>query len=568
MRPASEAERRRLNETFAALCAIASPSGSERACADAVIAYLREIGLDATEDDTSAETGADCGNLLVRIPSRREGAPTILLAAHMDTVAVAGPIEPVVEEGLWINRHDAILGADNKLAVAVLVELARRVAVEGSPVGLELALHDRRGGRAQGRRAFDISTLQSTRRLRVRQRAADRRDRRRLADALPLRGDVPRHRRPRRGAPGGRAGRRCSPPRRPSPRCRPAGSTPRRRRTSRASAAARSPRRTSSPTAARSPASAARSTTRAAEATLAAIVDAIHDAANDPANPVDVDVTSERHFRGYRLRPGRPGRRRGGARAARLRLRRPSSSRPAARRTRTPSSPTGCPCVNLANGTERNHQPDERVSVQRARGDARRRVRAAGRVRRGGPDLTCRASSASTARPSTRAASSTSSRRASATRTATRSSARSSSTAAPSAIVVHDDEHLWLVRQPREATCATRRPRDPGRPAGRGGRVAAGRGEARARRGARPRGRDRWSHMTTYYTSAGFTNEEVHVYLATGLREVEQPETDEDERIEIVRWPLARPRRRHRRLRRRQDAHRAAPAAPYDLTRP
>src|SRR6478672_2655695 len=129
VRPASEAERRRLNETFATLCAIASPSGCERACADAVTAHLREIGLDAIEDDTTAETGADCGNLLVRIPSRREGAPTILLAAHMDTVVVAG---------LWINRHDAILGADNKLAVAVLIELARRVAVEGSPVGLEL----------------------------------------------------------------------------------------------------------------------------------------------------------------------------------------------------------------------------------------------------------------------------------------------------------------------------------------------------------------------------------------------------------------------------------------------
>ena len=68
---------------------------------------------------------------------------------------------------------------------------------------------------------------------------------------------------------------------------------------------------------------------------------------------------------------------------------------------------------------------------------------------------------------------------------------------------------------------------------------------------------DGWSHMTTYYTSAGFTNEEVHVYLATGLREVEQPETDEDERIEVVRWPLDGPRRRHRRLRRREDPHRA-----------
>ena len=104
-----------------------------------------------------------------------------------------------------------------------------------------------------------------------------------------------------------------------------------------------------------------------AEATLAAIVDAIHDAANDPANPVDVDVTSERHFRGFRLRPGDPV-----VAAAERALRAcghtPSSSRPAARRTRTPSSPSGLPVVNLANGTERNHQPDERVSVQALEG--------------------------------------------------------------------------------------------------------------------------------------------------------------------------------------------------------
>ena len=41
MRPASEAERARLNETFAALCRIPSSFGHERACADHVAALLR-----------------------------------------------------------------------------------------------------------------------------------------------------------------------------------------------------------------------------------------------------------------------------------------------------------------------------------------------------------------------------------------------------------------------------------------------------------------------------------------------------------------------------------------------
>ncbi len=42
MRPASEAEKARLAELFAALCRIPSPSGNERACADRVLAELHD----------------------------------------------------------------------------------------------------------------------------------------------------------------------------------------------------------------------------------------------------------------------------------------------------------------------------------------------------------------------------------------------------------------------------------------------------------------------------------------------------------------------------------------------
>ena len=71
MRPASDVERRRLNDTFARLCAIPSPFGSERACAEAVARELRGMGVSVEEDGAAAEAGAACGNLLARIP----GAP-------------------------------------------------------------------------------------------------------------------------------------------------------------------------------------------------------------------------------------------------------------------------------------------------------------------------------------------------------------------------------------------------------------------------------------------------------------------------------------------------------------
>ena len=105
------------------------------------------------------------------------------------------------------------------------------------------------------------------------------------------------------------------------------------------------------------------------------------------------------------------------------------------------------------------------------------------------------------------------------------------------AVVANDGEQLWLVRQPREAIM-----RDDVLeiPAGRLDVEGEAPEDAAKRELAEELGlaADRWAHMTTYFTSAGFTNEEVHLYLATGLREVEQPETDEDERIEVVRWPL------------------------------
>ena len=47
-----------------------------------------------------------------------------------------------------------------------------------------------------------------------------------------------------------------------------------------------------------------------------------------------------------------------------------------------------------------------------------------------------------------------------------------------------------------------------------------------------------WRHLTTCYTSPGFTDEQVHVYLATDLYD-EHAETDENERIEVKAVPLA-----------------------------
>jgi tripeptide aminopeptidase len=151
VRPASAVERARLNDTFSALCAIPSPFGHEGEVAAHVTRELEQIGV-AVQADAK-------GNLLARLNERR--APAILLCAHLDTVELRGAIAPVLVEGGWENANDTILGADNKAAVAVILELARRVASESAPVGLELLFTVEEEDALSGAKAFDASVLRA-----------------------------------------------------------------------------------------------------------------------------------------------------------------------------------------------------------------------------------------------------------------------------------------------------------------------------------------------------------------------------------------------------------------------
>jgi tripeptide aminopeptidase len=160
LHPASEQERERLVADFVRLCEIESPSGRERAMADAVTAELRAAGLHVEEDDTAVETGSDAGNLLARIPGP-DGAPAVLLCAHMDTVPLDAPVEVVRENGALTNRHEAILGADNKAAVATLLGATRRLVRAGPPVEVELLFTTSEERALRGAKAFDRSRLRS-----------------------------------------------------------------------------------------------------------------------------------------------------------------------------------------------------------------------------------------------------------------------------------------------------------------------------------------------------------------------------------------------------------------------
>jgi tripeptide aminopeptidase len=157
---ASDVERERLVADFVRYCEIESPSGRERAMADAVAADLRALGLEVEEDGTASDTGSDAGNLLARIDGP-EDARTLLLCAHLDTVPLDAPVEVARQDGVLTNRHEAILGADNKAAVATIIGAARRLVQVGPPVGLELLFTTSEELALRGAKAFDRGRLQA-----------------------------------------------------------------------------------------------------------------------------------------------------------------------------------------------------------------------------------------------------------------------------------------------------------------------------------------------------------------------------------------------------------------------
>ena len=146
-------------ELFLELAALRSPSGEERAVADVVAAYVRDLGLDVDEDDAGAAVGSTIGNLYTRLEPTAEGIP-IFLCAHLDTVPPDGSLEPVVDEGVVRNGGGTILGADDKSAVAVMLEGTRRVLAENRPhAGIELLFTPKEEVGLLGAAAFDHTRL-------------------------------------------------------------------------------------------------------------------------------------------------------------------------------------------------------------------------------------------------------------------------------------------------------------------------------------------------------------------------------------------------------------------------
>ena len=142
-----------VTELFLELAAIPSPPGEEDAVAAVVARYFRDLGLAVDEDDF--------GNLYAQVEPTTEGTP-LFFCAHLDTVPPSGELRPVVEDGIVRNAGGTILGADNKAAVAAMLEAARRIQEGHLPhSGVEFVFTVKEEVGLLGAAAFDSSRLEA-----------------------------------------------------------------------------------------------------------------------------------------------------------------------------------------------------------------------------------------------------------------------------------------------------------------------------------------------------------------------------------------------------------------------
>ncbi len=150
-----------LRDLFVSLAEIPSPSGEERAMADAVRRFVREIGWEAVEDESAAQTGCGCGNLVVRVAGcgGAGGGTPIALCAHLDTVPLDHAPVAIVADDEVRSDGTTILGADDKAAVAVLLMLLRDLSAEAPPAGVEVIFTAGEELALRGVRGLDIAGL-------------------------------------------------------------------------------------------------------------------------------------------------------------------------------------------------------------------------------------------------------------------------------------------------------------------------------------------------------------------------------------------------------------------------
>ena len=126
--PAAKGETRamvnqeRLGDVFRTLVEIDSISKEEGPIAQKLGTIFESMGAEVVFDGAGPKVGGNTGNLIARFHGAETEVTPLLLNAHMDTVQPGRGVKIVFSDGIFSSDGTTVLGADDKSALAIIIE--------------------------------------------------------------------------------------------------------------------------------------------------------------------------------------------------------------------------------------------------------------------------------------------------------------------------------------------------------------------------------------------------------------------------------------------------------------
>ena len=152
--------KKRLIESFMELVKIDSVSRDEKEVADFLVKKLKDLGLKVTVDQAGEKVKSNSGNIIARLKGNIKKATPIMFSAHMDTVVPGKKINPLLKGEKIISSGKTILGADDKAAIAALLEALHIIKENNISCGdIEIVFSICEEIGLKGSKNLDISSL-------------------------------------------------------------------------------------------------------------------------------------------------------------------------------------------------------------------------------------------------------------------------------------------------------------------------------------------------------------------------------------------------------------------------
>lgn len=152
----------RVLQEFFELVRIPCETKKERQIADLLKKRLADLGAEVYEDQVGEKIGGESGNVFGYFKGNVEGAPRLLLSAHMDCVYPCVGIEPVLEDGVIRSKGETVLGGDDKGGVVAVLEGIRVTKETNTPHGdIQVVFTVAEEGGVNGSKNMDAKDLKA-----------------------------------------------------------------------------------------------------------------------------------------------------------------------------------------------------------------------------------------------------------------------------------------------------------------------------------------------------------------------------------------------------------------------